>query len=157
MKVTTTRRGCPGKSGKAIRSRYLARSLAALAALVLGVHLSGCSVDSVGEDGSELSAPDAPQDEALCNGSEAATFCDDCNPCTTDVNCTPCSTLPEAERDIYHCTPDLDLPAACVGHLGCVHLPLTTPAGQTDDCFPVVDTTLPHAGVCRVGRCDENP
>ncbi len=90
------------------------------------------------------------------NGDDPANFCDDENPCTDDANCTPCSTLPAAERDIYHCTADDELPAFCAGKTGCVHVAWSDPPGQVDGCFPVAGAAEPHPGMCRVGRCVEN-
>jgi hypothetical protein len=90
------------------------------------------------------------------DGDDPFTFCDDHDPCTTDANCTPCSTVPAAEQDEYHCTADQDLPSFCEGRTGCVHVPMTTPAGVSDSCFPVADSTDLHAGVCRAGTCVEN-
>jgi hypothetical protein len=100
------------------------------------------------------SCPTEPQ--PACTGDDPATFCDDENPCTVDVNCTPCSELPAWQHDIYHCTADEELPELCTGHAGCFHAPQTTPAGQVDDCFPVAEAASPHAGSCRVGVCVEN-
>lgn len=88
---------------------------------------------------------------------EADDFCDDCNPCTIDLNCTPCSALPEAERDVHTCTEDAELPASCAGRTGCFHEPLTTKTIQINACFPVADDPALHAGVCAEGVCTENP
>ena len=90
------------------------------------------------------------------NGEDPHAFCDDQDPCTTDANCTPCSTLPAEDQDAYHCTADQDLPDFCAGHLGCIHVLLTTPAGVTNSCFPVAGAADLHAGVCRFGTCVEN-
>jgi hypothetical protein len=83
-------------------------------------------------------------------------FCDDHNPCTSDVNCTPCNSLPPEEHDIHHCTPDEELPSFCRDQTGCVHVDLTTPPQQINSCFPVADASDLHAGVCREGTCVEN-
>jgi hypothetical protein len=115
----------------------------------------GCAVDTTL---AEAQSPDCIAGEgcAAPSGDDPASFCDDDNPCTTDVNCTPCSTLPAAERDMYHCTADADLPALCAGRTGCAHVPLTTPPEQSNDCFPVAGAADVHAGVCRAGTCAEN-
>jgi hypothetical protein len=124
---------------------------------------SGCASApaNAGADGPSFTEPSTPAEETLCNGDDPACFCDDGNPCTTDVNCTPCSTLPSSERDIDHCTPDDELPPACNGETGCVHVAQTTPPAQIDDCFPVLGASDvdgdAHAGVCRSGVCVDDP
>jgi hypothetical protein len=113
---------------------------------------AGCSVELV---------DDAV--EASCAGSSCAEdqapsgdTCDDGDPCTADADCTPCSALPPSERSDGRCTPDDELPAFCEGKTGCVHAPMTTPAGQVDSCFPVAGDADLHAGACRAGVCVEN-
>lgn len=91
-----------------------------------------------------------------CDGDDPEGFCDDCNPCTVDANCTPCSELPRDERDMHRCTPDDELPPFCAGKRGCVHLPVSTPPRQINDCFPVDGDPDLHPGVCRSGTCVEN-
>lgn len=89
-------------------------------------------------------------------GGKVGAFCDDDNPCTVDANCTPCSSLPPEQRDIYHCTEDTAVPSWCITS-GCAHMPVTTPDGQVNDCFPVSDADPLRAGVCRNGACVDNP
>jgi hypothetical protein len=129
-----------------VTPRVLTRPLLAL--VVLAALAPACAVDAIDQGAEPASAPE---------GDDPASFCDDQNPCTADANCTPCSALPRAQRDIYHCTPDRELPPFCAGKTGCVHVDLTTPAGQRNDCFPVAGDADLHAGVCRAGVCAENP
>jgi hypothetical protein len=91
-----------------------------------------------------------------CDGDDPEAFCDDCNPCTTDVNCTPCSALAPADRNIHSCTEDAELDAICAGELGCVHASLTTPVAQINACFPVAGALELHSGACLEGVCVEN-
>jgi len=134
--------------------KRFALALASLfpAAALLALVGAGCAA-SVLVEGQEAAAGAPAVAASACDGEDPATFCDDCNPCTAKANCTPCSALPEAERDIYHCTADEELPAFCAGRLGCYHIPLTTAEGQSDDCFPVAGADDPHAGACRAGVC----
>ncbi len=113
---------------------------------------AGCT-GQVGVDESVGDALASAPGEAVCASDEPAGFCDDCNPCTADANCTPCSALPRAERDMYHCTPDDEVPAFCAGHTGCVHVPLATATEQSNSCFPVADDADLHSGACRAGVC----
>jgi hypothetical protein len=118
----------------------------------------GCAVSTGFDDADPpFTVPATPDDQVVCDGQDAANFCDDCNPCTTDMNCTPCGSLPTAQRDVYRCTADDDLPPLCAGRTGCVHVAVTMPAGQSNDCYPVADESDPQAGVCRAGRCVGNP
>jgi hypothetical protein len=121
--------------------------------LLVGLVLGGCTAEVLVErpaaEGTTAAAP-------ACDGDDPATFCDDCNPCTAKANCTPCSALPEAERDIHHCTADEELPAFCTGRTGCYRVPLTTPAGQIDGCFPVAGASDLHPGSCRAGVCADD-
>ncbi len=110
-------------------------------------------VDTPAVDGAD---PAEQVADPACAGTDPQTFCDDCNPCTEKANCTPCSTLPPAEQDIYHCTADEELPGFCVGRTGCVHVPLTTPPGQSASCFPVAGAETLHPGVCRAGTCADD-
>jgi hypothetical protein len=128
------------------------------AVLVLSLSASGCTAETAV---AEAQSPDCAAAgectaDPTTDGEDPASFCDDHNPCTDDVNCTPCSALEPPDRNIHRCTADADLPALCAGRTGCVHEPLTTPAGQIDDCFPVAGAADLHAGVCRAGRCAEN-
>ncbi|MFO0617958.1 MAG: hypothetical protein U0414_35535 [Polyangiaceae bacterium] len=91
-----------------------------------------------------------------CDGEDPDGFCDDCNPCTIDVNCTPCSDLPPDQRSVHTCSEDADSRAICAGETGCVHASLTTPASQINACFPVAGALTPHAGACSEGVCVEN-
>ena len=123
------------------------------AALLVVLVAGGCAGEVLVEGpGSEASPDTGP----TCDGDDPANFCDDCNPCTAKANCTPCSSLPEAEQDIYHCTADAELPAFCAGRTGCYRVPLTTPPGQIDDCFPVAGADEPQPGSCRAGVCVDN-
>lgn len=136
--------------------RRNARPLLVVAA-ALTLLTPGCAAEDVTEARFLDCAPGGGcAHEPALDGQDPATFCDDHDPCTTDVDCTPCSAVPPGERDIYHCTADEDLPELCAGRAGCVHVPLTTPAGQADSCFPVADAADAHPGVCRAGRCVEN-
>ncbi len=126
--------------------RVLTRS--ALALSLLAALAPACAVDAVDQIVEQASAP---------AGDDPASFCDDQNPCTADANCTPCSALPRAQRDMYHCTPDGELPPFCAGKTGCVHVDLTTPADQRNDCFPVAGAGELRAGVCRAGMCVDDP
>ncbi len=123
----------------------------ALTSLLLLVAAAGCApesdVDAVPLDSSEGQSLAADDPGASC---------DDGNPCTAKADCTPCSTVPPEARDTLHCTPDDELPPFCAGRTGCVQVPLTTPAGQVDSCFPVVGASDAHAGSCRAGLCVEN-
>lgn len=121
----------------------------ALALVGLSVALAGCGPEAVSDAGSTSSIA-AP----ACDADDPSTFCDDCNPCTADANCTPCSAIPHALRDIHHCSDDL--PPFCDGITGCAHVPITAPAGQINDCFPVAGDPDLHAGVCAAGTCVEN-
>ncbi len=115
--------------------------------------LPSCTAEVLFDD---LPANAAPAAAPTCDGTDPANSCDDCNPCTVKANCTPCSSLPEAERNTQPCTADEDLPAFCAGHTGCYQVPLTTPAGQIDDCFPVAGAAELYAGSCRAGVCVAN-
>jgi hypothetical protein len=127
-------------------------SMGALLALLA----PGCASEGV----LEASEPECSSGDCLTSttpdGEDPHAFCDDQDPCTTDANCTPCSTLPAADQDAYHCTADQDLPDFCAGHLGCIHVLLTTPPGVTNSCFPVAGDADLHAGVCWFGTCVDN-
>jgi hypothetical protein len=143
-------------SRSALLASARARFVFGIAALALS--LAACAgADPTFDAEPVIAAPGDPSSDLACTGDDPASFCDDCNPCTTDANCTPCSALPAAERDIYHCTADDELPAFCAGRTGCVHVPFSTPAGQIDDCFPVVESVDLHAGACLAGVCVDNP
>jgi hypothetical protein len=137
-------------------SSYLGARLFSLwgAAAILCLVAPGCAAEIVVEGATPGGAgTDREAVSPACSGDDPQSFCDDCNPCTDEANCTPCSTLPPSQQDIYHCTPDEELPGFCIGRTGCVHVPMTTPAGQTASCFPVADAADPHAGVCDAGTC----
>jgi hypothetical protein len=85
--------------------------LARAAALFLLLAAPACAPEDVLEarsfdcaEGAHCATPFA------LDADDPRTFCDDQNPCAATANCTPCSTLPEAQRDIRHCTPDDELP-----------------------------------------------
>jgi hypothetical protein len=122
--------------------------------LLLALVAAGCSAEVLVE---RPAAERAPVEGRACDGDDPDTFCDDCNPCTAKANCTPCSALPETDRDIHRCTADEELPAFCTGRTGCYHVPLTTPAGQSNDCFPVAGAADLEPGVCRAGVCVGDP
>jgi hypothetical protein len=126
-------------------------------AFLLGCLLfAGCSAEDVSTArAANCDAGECVRDPVL-DGADPQTFCDDHNPCTEDANCTPCSSLPAGEHDIFHCTADDELPSSCAGKTGCVHEPLTTPAGQRNACFPVADAASLEAGVCDRGTCVAN-
>ncbi|MFT3774383.1 MAG: hypothetical protein QM820_54180 [Minicystis sp.] len=128
------------------RSLRAARPAPLLVVLCLAAAACGAEVETSAV--SDLSGAEA--------AAEPPTSCDDDNPCTADANCTPCSALPEALWDIHHCTSEDELPPFCAGRTGCVHVPLTTPAAQINDCFPVAGDPDLHAGACLAGVCVEN-
>jgi hypothetical protein len=123
------------------------------AGAVLTLWLPACAPDGVLEAEERDCATTGACADPLLEGDDPATLCDDHDPCTTDADCTPCSTLSPSEQDLYHCTADGDLPPFCAGRTGCVHVPLTTPAGQIDSCFPVAGASDLRSGVCRAGAC----
>ncbi len=125
-----------------------------LVSALLTLVAAGCAAEVLVAGPADGTMPAAAP---ACDGDDPATFCDDCNPCTAKANCTPCSSLPAAEQDIQHCTADEELPAFCAGRTGCFRVPLTTPAGQSDDCFPVADAAEARPGVCRAGVCVGDP
>lgn len=127
----------------------------AFAALTVVVCLlaPGCAPEPLGSAPQlECNGPHCSEVNA-CDGEDPAAFCDDCNPCTVDVNCTPCSALAPSERSVHTCTPDDELSVACGEERGCAHAPLTTPVAQINACFPVMDDPDLHAGVCFTGTC----
>jgi len=131
----------------------------AWAAVLASLAAPGCAPEDGVDEARLLDCADqagCAQHDAARDADDPRAFCDDHDPCTADANCTPCSALPPDERDIYHCTEDEDLPVFCAGRTGCVHVPMTTPAGQINSCFPVADAADGHSGVCRAGRCVDN-
>jgi hypothetical protein len=133
------------------------RRFSLLAGVLLSLLAPACgSAGLLEAQALDCAAPGGCAEGQALDGESPTDFCDDHDPCTDDVDCTPCSAVPEDKHDIYHCTADADLPPLCAGRTGCVHVALTTPAGQVDSCFPVAGTAELHAGVCRAGACVEN-
>jgi hypothetical protein len=126
-------------------------------ALFVALIAPACAPESVAVVRDSVCEPSGCAPAPAEDGDDPAKFCDDHNPCTTDANCTPCTSLPPEQRDIYHCTADIELPGFCEGKTGCVHVAMTTPGEKINTCFPVAGDADLHSGVCRAGTCAENP
>lgn len=98
-----------------------------------------------------------------CAGYDPGQFCNDCNPCTADINCIPCEDV--AEPSQYTCggyrvppTPGHDLLDARCDNVPpvCWHIPFSTKDEPGAGCFPIAvpdDDHVDTTGRCCAGTC----